>query len=413
MTPSHLQKLQPESLAVPLAGRKKVLCVIGTRPEAIKMAPVIQALRQAPDRFITHVCSTGQHRAMLDQVLDLFKIAVDYELSVMQPDQNPASVAGLILQRICPVLVGFKPDWLLVQGDTVTVTSAALAAFYHRVKVGHVEAGLRTDDRWQPFPEEINRRVAGAIAERHFAATPWAKENLIRENVNPSEIVVTGNTVIDALHAALKLAPSKTAQRLTDVGGRRIILVTLHRRENLGNPLTDVIAALRRLCLDYRDSLQVIFPVHLNPNVQQPVRDGLGGIPNISLVDPLDYGTLIHVLAKSHLVLTDSGGLQEEAPSLGKPVLVMRRTTERPEAVDAGTVKLVGTDTATILGEARSLLEDPVRYNAMSRAINPYGDGHAAERIIASLSGNPLPDFAVTENEVSPCQKELVACQFP
>lgn len=358
------------------------------------MAPVIKSLQERADLFDLHVCSTGQHRSMLDQVLTIFRISVDSELQVMQPDQNPASVAGLILQRIGPVLVQFKPDWLLVQGDTVTVAATALAAFYHGVKVGHVEAGLRTDDRSQPFPEEINRRLAAVLAERHFAATPWARDNLLKENIPASRIIVTGNTVIDALHSALKLPAGPVAEKLVRIRGRRILLVTIHRRENLGSPLANVIEALRRLALDNPASLQIVLPVHLNPNVRGPVFAGLGGLPNVSLVEPLDYHALVHVMVHSHLVLTDSGGLQEEAPSLGKPVLVMRETTERPEAVNAGTVRLVGTDTATLIREVQCLLNEPEKYRAMSRAVNPYGDGHAAARIVASLAGEPLTEFA-------------------
>lgn len=373
--------------------RQKIMCVIGTRPEAIKMAPVIRALRERSEGFDLHLCSTGQHRAMLDQVLDLFAIKCDSDLSVMEPNQNPSTVASKILDRMGPVLTEFKPDWLLVQGDTVTVAAAALAGFYHHIKVGHVEAGLRTNDRWQPFPEEINRRVASALAERHFAATPWAKENLLRENISPSQIVVTGNTVIDALHAALKCPPGDEVAKILDVGKRRILLVTIHRRENLGEPLNHVIEALRSLAQRFRDDLQILFPVHLNPNVRKPVFAGLSNLPNVSLLEPLDYNTIVHVINRSYLVLTDSGGIQEEAPALGKPVLVLREATERPEAVLAGTVRLVGTSKETIVNEVSGLLSDSAKYNVMSKAVNPYGDGKAALRIIASLAGEPVDEF--------------------
>ena len=369
----------------------RVLSVFGTRPEAIKMAPVIRELeRRSQSGVESLVCVTGQHREMLDQVLELFGITPDYDLAVMEENQTLAGVAAAVLARLEPVLRQVKPDWVLVQGDTTTVAAASLAAFYARARVGHVEAGLRTYDKWQPFPEEINRRVAGVVADLHFAPTERSRQNLLREGIPAERILVTGNPVIDALHWVASL-PSDGKLPGGDLSTlapphARVILVTAHRRENLGRPLENICLALRELAARYGDALRIIYPVHLNPNVRGPVHQLLGEVPNIILLPPLDYLPLVHLMRRAHLVLTDSGGIQEEAPGLGKPVLVLRDVTERPEAVEAGTVRLVGTEQSRIVAETERLLEDPVEYQRMARAVNPYGDGHAAERIVDALT---------------------------
>ena len=384
----------------------KVLCVFGTRPEAIKLAPVIRELqRQARSHDVqVRVCVTGQHRQMLDQVLKLFNIVPDADLDVMQGDQTPTWVAAAVLSGLEPILLAERPDWVLVQGDTTTVAAAALAAFYARVRVGHVEAGLRTWDKWQPFPEEMNRRVASVLADLHFAPTTRSRDNLRREGVPDEQIVVAGNTVIDALHAILQVPLDPVAESLLrrvglpidgpgevsgpsagDVGGRRLVLVTAHRRENLGAPLEQICLALQDLAERYDGRVQFVFPVHLNPNVQVTVHRLLGGTRYVMLTPPLDYLPLAHIMKRAHIVLTDSGGLQEEAPSLGKPVLVLRGVTERPEGVEAGGVRLVGTDRNFIVAETARLLDDSAHYRAMATAINPYGDGFASRRIVDSL----------------------------
>lgn len=370
-----------------------VLTVFGTRPEAVKMAPIVRVLGQTPG-VESLVCVTAQHREMLDQVLDLFNVQPNIDLNLMQPDQSLAEITAAIFTHLDPVFKDVKPDWVLVQGDTTTVMAASLLAYYHKIRVGHVEAGLRTQNKWQPFPEEINRRVAGVIADLHFAPTDWSRQNLLREGIPDENIVVTGNPVIDALKYAVE-KPSTPAikeifERLNisenEVNpNRRLILVTAHRRENFGQPLENICAALRRLGDIYGDAIHIVYPVHLNPNVQEPVHRLLGNDPRITLLPPLDYLPLVHVLKRSYLVLTDSGGIQEEAPGLGKPVLVMRSVTERPEGIEAGTVRLVGTDTETIITETSRLLNEPQWYQQMARAVNPYGDGHAAERIVQAL----------------------------
>lgn len=349
------------------------------------MAPVVARLEKEP-RVNSMVCVTAQHREMLDQVLQLFTIQPDFDLDLMKPDQSLAGLTASVFEKLDPVLQQTQPDWVLVQGDTTTVMAASLAAYYHRIKVGHVEAGLRTGDKWQPFPEEVNRRIAGAAADLHFAPTEWARRNLLNENVPSERILVTGNTVIDALQEIASRPFGFSSGPLADLDPqRRIILVTAHRRENFGKPLADILVALQRLAGAYADDLTLVYPVHLNPNVRQPACDALGSIPNIVLTEPLDYLSMVHLLKRSTLVLTDSGGLQEEAPALGKPVLVLREKTERPEAVKAGTARLVGTDPDTIVGEASVLLDDPAAYEAMARSVNPFGDGHAAERIVGAL----------------------------
>jgi UDP-N-acetylglucosamine 2-epimerase (non-hydrolysing) len=363
----------------------RVLSVFGTRPEAVKMAPVVERLRRTAG-IEARVCVTAQHREMLDQVLTLFEIAPDFDLNVMEPNQALAPLTAAIMRRLDPVLEEFQPDWLLVQGDTTTVMAAALLAYYRRIRVGHVEAGLRTGDKWQPFPEEINRRVAGVVADLHFAPTSWARDNLLRENVPPDRIVVTGNPVIDALRVIAARPYDPASGPLAVVpGDRRLVLVTAHRRENFGAPLENIFGALRRLAGRYADSVTFIYPVHLNPNVRGPAQRLLGGISNILLLEPLDYLPMVHLLSRCTLVLTDSGGLQEEGPALGKPVLVMRQVTERPEAIEAGTARLVGTDGERIEAETIRLLDDPAAYEKMAKAANPFGDGHAADKIVDAL----------------------------
>lgn len=377
-----------------MSARLKVICVLGTRPEAIKLAPVIRELRSRPDRFDLHVCSTGQHREMLDQVLNLFSIRPDSDLRVMGSAQSPGVTAGLILQRLDPVLARLNPDWLLVQGDTTTVAAAALAGFYRRIKVGHVEAGLRTNNRLEPFPEEINRRAASLLTERHFAPTALSRANLLREGVKPSQIVLTGNTAIDALEWALSTEVPEDAERLVPDADRKLVLVTVHRRENFGGPLNEILSAVKQLANQFKDEIQILLPVHLNPQIQAPVRSALGGLENVTLTAPLDYRTLIYALERCALVLTDSGGIQEEAPALGKPVLVLRDVTERPEAVAAGTARLVGTRQKTIVAETERLLLDPTAAEAMRCEVNPFGDGFAAGRIVASLAGETVAEFS-------------------
>lgn len=372
----------------------KVLSVFGTRPEAVKMAPVVRYLAQTPG-IESLVCVTAQHRQMLDQVLSLFEIVPDVDLNLMQADQSLAQVTAAVFTHLDPVLARLKPDWVLVQGDTTTVMAAALLAYYHRIRVGHVEAGLRTGDKWQPFPEEINRRVAGAVADLHFAPTEWSRQNLLRENVPDERIRVTGNPVIDALQSVVNMPPPpEVTSLLYKLGlsqdanpspGNRLVLITAHRRENFGKPLENICTAIRQLVDHYQSQVQFVYPVHLNPNVQVPVYRMLGEVPNITLLPPLDYLPLVHLIKRSTLVLTDSGGLQEEAPGLGVPVLVMREVTERPEGLEAGTVRLVGTDVERIISQARLLLDDPVAHAAMARAVNPYGDGQAASRIVKAI----------------------------
>jgi UDP-N-acetylglucosamine 2-epimerase (non-hydrolysing) len=377
-----------------------VLSVFGTRPEAVKMAPVVQSLAHTPG-IDSLVCVTAQHRQMLDQVLELFNIVPDVDLDLMQPDQSLANLTADIFTHLDPVLADLTPDWVLVQGDTTTVMASSLAAYYRHIRVGHVEAGLRTNDKWQPFPEEINRRVASVVTDLHFAPTEWSRQNLLRENIPSEQIVVTGNPVIDALYSVVKMPPTQAVLELftrmdipyrssdsvpvTTLGSPRLILVTAHRRENFGQPLENICLALKKLAESYGDGIRIVYPVHLNPNVQEPVYRLLSDIPNIFLLAPLDYLPMVHLMKHASLVLTDSGGLQEEAPAFGIPVLVMRAVTERPEGVSAGTVRLVGTDTEQIYNQSRYLLDDPQAYAVMAHAINPYGDGKAAMRITDAI----------------------------
>ncbi len=368
----------------------RVIVIFGTRPEAVKMAPVIKALQNQADKIETCVCVTAQHREMLDQVLSAFQIQPDIDLDLMTHDQSLAQLTARIFSDLDPVLANFKPDWLLIQGDTTTVMAAAILGYYHQIKIGHVEAGLRTHDKWQPFPEEINRRIAGVVADLHFAPTRNNHQNLIREGIPDQAIKITGNPAIDALQIiSQQPLPSQAVSLLEEAGvtsgQRRLVLVTAHRRENFGQPIRQICQALKQLAQVYQDEISIIYPVHLNPNIQEPVNEILSGVENIHLLPPLDYLPLVHLMRHATLILTDSGGIQEEAPSLGVPTLVLRERTERQEGVAAGTLKLVGTDPDQIVTEAMYLLDDPKAHAAMAGAINPYGDGHAAERIVAAL----------------------------
>lgn len=365
----------------------KVLAVFGTRPEAIKMAPLVKELQKYPDRFRCRVAVTAQHREMLDQVLELFDITPAYDLNIMLPNQTLYDITTRALSGLNNIFEEDQPDIVLVHGDTTTTFVASLAAFYRQIKVGHVEAGLRTGNKYSPFPEEMNRKLTGVIADIHFAPTAMAKENLLREGVDPSQILVTGNTVIDALLATVRgsYVFDHPVLDSIDYEAKRVLVVTTHRRENLGEPMRNVYAALRAVVENYED-VEVVFPVHKNPKVRQIVDSVLGGVPGVHLIDPLEYAPFVNLMSKAHLVLTDSGGLQEEAPSLGKPVLVLRDTTERPEAIEAGTVKMVGTDREAILGTCRQLLEDNDIYESMANAVNPYGDGKASSRIVEGLA---------------------------
>jgi UDP-N-acetylglucosamine 2-epimerase (non-hydrolysing) len=364
----------------------KILTIFGTRPEAIKMAPVVQALAADPT-IDSLVCVTAQHRQMLDQVLQLFAIRPDVDLDLMRPGQDLTEITANVLTGLRSVLHDLRPDLVLVHGDTTTTCAASLAAYYQRIPVGHVEAGLRTGNIYAPWPEEMNRRLTGRIAEWHFAPTEGARANLLREGVDADRITVTGNTVIDALLDVVRRLREDPGLRARMEGqfafldsARRLILVTGHRRENFGDGFERICQSLATLA--ERADVQIVYPVHLNPNVQEPVRRLLGGKGNVHLIEPLDYLPFVALMDRADILITDSGGVQEEAPSLGKPVLVMRETTERPEAVEAGTVRLVGTDVTAIVREATRLLDDRSAYEAMSRAHNPYGDGLAAQRVL-------------------------------
>ncbi|WP_457594105.1 non-hydrolyzing UDP-N-acetylglucosamine 2-epimerase [Hydrogenimonas sp.] len=377
---------------------KKVLIVFGTRPEAIKMAPLVKSLQRESDIFDTKVCVTAQHREMLDQVLDIFDIEPDFDLDIMKPGQDLYDVTSNVLLGMKKVLDDFGPNIVLVHGDTTTTFAASLAAFYRKIAVGHVEAGLRTYDIYSPWPEEANRQLTSRLTTLHFAPTPKSRENLLSEQIPEAKIVVTGNTVIDALFLILdKIVADPSREALIaksiqkhftrstfDIQHAKFILVTGHRRENFGQGFIDICSALKRIAQTNPD-VQIVYPVHLNPNVQKPVNEILGDTPNIHLIPPLEYEPFVYLMSKAHIIVTDSGGIQEEAPSLGKPVLVMRDTTERPEAVEAGTVKLVGTDADLIVASVQQLLDDQESYHTMAKAHNPYGDGHACERITESL----------------------------
>lgn len=370
----------------------KVLIVFGTRPEAIKMAPLVKAFQKYSTRFETRVCVTAQHREMLDQVLELFDITPEYDLNIMKAGQDLYDVTSNVLQGMKDVLSDFKPEIVFVHGDTSTTFAAALASFYQQIKVAHVEAGLRTGNIYSPWPEEANRQLTTQITAFHFAPTSTSRSNLLKENVNEKNIVVTGNTVIDALFLALDKIKNNVQlekqiiQQLSEnnyllIPKQKIILVTGHRRENHGQGFINICTALKEIALQ-NPNFDIVYPVHLNPNVQKPVKELLSNIDNIYLIKPLQYEQFIYMMDKAYFIITDSGGVQEEAPSLGKPVLVMRDTTERPEAVDAGTVKLVGTNTALIISKAQKLIDDATAYRVMSKASNPYGDGNACEKIV-------------------------------
>ncbi len=370
---------------------KKILSVFGTRPEAIKMAPVVKEFAKYPEVYESRVCVTAQHREMLDQVLELFDIKPDYDLDIMKPGQSLTDVTCNVLQGLAPVLEDFRPDVVLVHGDTTTTMAASLAAYYQKIPVGHVEAGLRTGDIYSPWPEEMNRRLAGSITSCHFAPTERSRQNLLDEGISEENILVTGNTVIDALLDIVELVRNDSAlqqqmaERFSYLDVRkRLILVTGHRRENFGQGFEQICTALKTISESDSD-VEILYPVHLNPNVQEPVKRILEGVQNIHLIEPQDYLPFVYLMDRSYLIITDSGGVQEEAPSLGKPVLVMRDTTERPEAVAAGTVKLVGTDADRIIAEAFALLNNKAAFEKMSQAHNPYGDGKAAERIAERL----------------------------
>lgn len=381
---------------------KKIMLVFGTRPEAIKMAPLVKEFQKHPGDFETTVCVTGQHRQMLDQVLDIFDITPDYDLNIMKQGQDLYDVTARVLTGMRDILKEARPDVVLVHGDTTTSTAAALAAFYQQIPVGHVEAGLRTHNIYSPWPEEMNRQLTGRIAEFNFAPTPLSRENLIRENVADSKITVTGNTVIDALYWVVDRIKNdvRLDSQLKDVlanagydtdrlsDGRKLVLITGHRRENFGDGFISMCNAIKALTEKYPD-VDFVYPMHLNPNVRKPIHEVFGenleGLDNMFFIEPLEYLSFVYLMEKSDIVLTDSGGIQEEAPGLGKPVLVMRDTTERPEALEAGTVKLVGTDYDRIVSEVSALLDDRSLYEAMSRAVNPYGDGKACGRIVKEL----------------------------
>ena len=387
---------------------RRVLLVFGTRPEAIKMCPLVKEFQKYPEDFKTVVCVTGQHREMLDQVLRIFDVVPDYDLNIMKQGQDLYDVTSRVLTGMRDVLDEVKPDVVLVHGDTTTSTASALAAFYRQIPVGHVEAGLRTHNIYSPWPEEMNRQITGRIATFDFAPTPLSRQNLLDEGVSPEKITVTGNTVIDALHWVVEnvmkkgYVPKDSSVASLPRGDRRLVLITGHRRENFGEGFISICSAIRDLALKYRE-VDFVYPMHLNPNVRKPIREifgemadqvghdgkGIDVIPgptgNLFFIEPLDYLDFVYLMSRSYIVLTDSGGIQEEAPGLGKPVLVMRDTTERPEALDAGTVRLVGTDYNKIMGEVSALLDDRKHYETMSHAVNPYGDGKACPRIVDKL----------------------------
>ena len=388
--------------------KKTILLVFGTRPEAIKMAPLVKALQAQPEKFKTIVCVTGQHRQMLDQVLHIFDITPDYDLDIMKPNQDLYDITSRVLLGMRDVLKESHPDIVLVHGDTTTSTAAALAAFYQQIPVGHVEAGLRTHNIYSPWPEEMNRQLTGRITTHHFAPTPLAKQNLLNENVREDQIIVTGNTVIDALYMVVEKIKNDAAlqaqlcESLLQAGydthrldgNMRLVLITGHRRENFGDGFIHVCEAIRDLAAKYPD-VDFVYPMHLNPNVRKPIQQVFGNIinqksltENLFFIEPLEYLSFVYLMEKSTIVLTDSGGIQEEAPGLGKPVLVMRNTTERPEALESGTVHLVGTDYEKIVSEVSTLLDDAAAYEKMSKAVNPYGDGMACRRICDYLANS-------------------------
>jgi UDP-N-acetylglucosamine 2-epimerase (non-hydrolysing) len=375
---------------------KKVLLVFGTRPEAIKMAPLVKAFQEQNKLFKTKICVTGQHREMLDQVLDLFEINADFDLDIMRPNQDLYDITGNILQGMKGVFSIYRPDIVFVHGDTTTTFAVSLAAFYEKIEVAHIEAGLRTNNIYSPWPEEANRKLTSQLTTYHFTPTKQSQDNLLSENIAPDKIIVTGNTVIDALllmQNKLQInvtfreqVKNSILEKGFDPEASEFVLVTGHRRENFGQGIVNICSALKKIALD-RPNINIVYPVHLNPNVFKPVNDLLGNVKNVYLIEPLQYEAFIYLMSLSKLIITDSGGVQEEAPSLGKPVLVMRDTTERPEAVSAGTVKLVGTNTQGIVSATNELLDNPLVYESMAKAHNPYGDGKACERIISFMKG--------------------------
>ena len=382
-----------------MAKKIKVMTVFGTRPEAIKMAPVVLELAKHPDKIVPVVTVTAQHRDMLDQVLNLFQIKPDHDLDIMAAGQTLFDITSRAMMGLDKVLQEEKPDIVLVHGDTTTTFAGALASYYHQVSVGHVEAGLRTHNKYSPFPEEMNRKLTGSIADLHFAPTDTSEQNLLAESVDSERIFVTGNTVIDALHKTVDddfQFEDEVLQGI-DFKNKRIVLLTTHRRENLGEPMRHVYRAMRRLVDEFED-VEIVFPVHKNPKVREVVQEELGGLSKVHLIDPLDYEPFANLMHRSYLILTDSGGVQEEAPALGKPVLVLRDTTERPEAVAAGTVKLIGTDEKVVYDEAKLLLTDGKEYSRMSEACKPYGDGKASQRIIQAI----LYHYGLAEEKPEP-----------
>lgn len=375
--------------------KKKILIAFGTRPEAIKMAPVYKTFVMNNDAE-TRLCVTAQHREMLDQVLNFFDIKPDYDLDLMKPNQNLSTITASIILSMKPVFEDFKPDYVLVHGDTTTSMAVALAGYYAGVKVAHVEAGLRTFDKWAPFPEEMNRSLTGRLADIHFAPTKTSKQNLLSENIPEKQILITGNTVIDALKFGIETIENKKINSVENLKIKyghieKMVLVTGHRRENFGDGFLNICKALKEIALS--ENVEIIYPVHLNPNVQKPVFELLDGVANIHLIDPQPYESFLWLMNKATLIITDSGGVQEEAPSLGKPVLVMRDTTERPEAVNAGTVILVGTNASEIVHQSHELLNNSTRYNTMSKLHNPYGDGNASRRILDFLIYNKINSY--------------------
>jgi UDP-N-acetylglucosamine 2-epimerase (non-hydrolysing) len=368
-----------------MSNQLKVLLVFGTRPEVIKMAPLVLEFKKYPEYFKCLVCVSGQHRQMINPLLKLFNIKVDYDLKIMKFNQGLDHITTTVLQKVGLILDKEKPDWVLVQGDTTTGMAASMAAFYKKIKIAHVEAGLRTGDKENPYPEESNRKIIDSMADVFFAHTLWAKNNLLREGIPSDRIVVTGNTVIDSLFHSIKQSFDFKSSSLAPLESevRKIILVTAHRRENIGKSISNICSAIKKVALRHKDEVVFVYPVHLNPNVFKPVNESLRMVPNVLLIEPLEYLPFIHLMKRAHFLLTDSGGIQEEAPSLGKPVLVLRKTTERPEGVKAGCVEVVGTKQEEIYQSMERLLNNPQRYERMAKTRNPYGDGKASHRIVS------------------------------
>lgn len=369
--------------------KTRVMTVLGTRPEAIKLAPIIQLI-ESDSRFASTLVVTAQHREMLDQVLSLFNLKPQEDLDLMTEDQSLAQLTADIFTHLDPLLEKYDPQWVVVQGDTTTAMTAAMAAYYRRIKVAHIEAGLRTWDKWQPFPEEVNRRVISIIADLQFAPTDWAYQNLVRDGVPKVVLKVTGNTIIDALNQVTALPMPEEIEKLLSEKGvlsgkKKLVMVTAHRRENFGEPIRNICHALKKLAKESEDEIEIVYPVHLNPHIHGPVYEMLDSIPNVTLLPPLEYLPLVHLLKSSRLILTDSGGIQEEATGLGKPCLVLREVTERPEGIEAGVLKLVGTSTELIVSEAQRLLKDDALFEKIAHAPNPYGDGFAAGRIVTII----------------------------